>query len=229
MDEGRTVIGFDVVEDATLGAGGFMHLRKMRLKVVRADGTRSREASYDFVERPRGLDAVVVALYRRSPRPSGASDGVEVLIRDQLRVPVSFGRPEAPPALAGRPHPAVFVSELVAGLIEPGEEGEAAIRGRAAAEVYEETGLSVTAEEIVSLGGPLYATGGMCAERVYFTACEVKNRVGAVHPPGDGSPFEEGARIRWLPLGDAIAACRRGEIADQKSEVALARLKDRLG
>jgi ADP-ribose pyrophosphatase len=217
------VVGFDVVDDARLGVGGFLHLRRLRLCTVRADGSRSREGLYDFVERPRGLDAVAVVVYHRAP------DGrVEVLVREQLRVPISFGRPEGPVARPGQVHPAIFVPELVAGLIEPGEEHEAGIRRRAAAEVLEETGLTVAADQITPLGGALYATAGVCAERIYHMACEVKDPPRALAPLGDGSPFEEGARVAWLPLDEAIARCRRGEIPDQKTEVAFVRLRDLL-
>jgi hypothetical protein len=70
----------------------------------------------------------------------------------------------------------------------------------------------------------------MCAEEFRLAACEVtsEGRARAVEPPLDGSPFEEGARLRWLDLDEAIAACVRGEISDLKTEVTLRRLKERL-
>jgi hypothetical protein len=45
---------------------------------------------------------------------------------------------------------------------------------------------------------------------------------------GDGSPMEEGARTRWLPLDQAIEAGVRGELADLKTELGLRRLRDHL-
>jgi ADP-ribose pyrophosphatase len=47
-------------------------------------------------------------------------------------------------------------------------------------------------------------------------------------PEGDGSPMEEGARVAWVGLDEAIARCVRGEIEDAKTELVLRRLRDRL-
>ncbi len=41
--------------------------------------------------------------------------------------------------------------------------------------------------------------------------------------------MEEGATLTWRPLDEAIAACEAGDIEDAKTEVALRRLRDRLG
>ena len=64
-------------------------------------------------------------------------------------------------------------------------------------------------------------------EKFYFTAVEVDP---ASQQPlaGDGSPMEEGARTRWLPLDAAIDACVRGELVDLKTELGLRRLRDHL-
>jgi hypothetical protein len=40
--------------------------------------------------------------------------------------------------------------------------------------------------------------------------------------------MEEGARTRWLPLDDAIAACVRGDLCDLKTELGLRRLRDHI-
>jgi ADP-ribose pyrophosphatase len=40
--------------------------------------------------------------------------------------------------------------------------------------------------------------------------------------------MEEGARTRWLPLDEAIAACMKGELSDLKTELGLRRLAERL-
>ena len=78
-----------------------------------SDGTRSGVYRIDVLDRP-SLDAVAVCLWARTPR------GVEVLLRRQLRPAVLFRRgkvralPEAEPLL---------YEEIVAGLVEPGEQG----------------------------------------------------------------------------------------------------------
>jgi ADP-ribose pyrophosphatase len=217
------VVGFDVLDDVTVGEGGFLRLRRLRLRAVRADGSRSREGTYDFVERPHGLDAVVVALYHR--RDDGQ---VEVLLRRGIRPPITFGRPDSPTVARGRTQPPVFVTEVVAGVIERGEESEPAIRERAAAEALEEAGVVIAPDDLERLGGPSYASAGMCAEQLHFTACEVRDPRAARRPVGDGSPFEEGAKIVWVPLDEALRRCNSGLIEDQKTEIALRRLDDHL-
>jgi ADP-ribose pyrophosphatase len=212
-----SIVGFEVISDERVGQGGFLAIRRLRLRLVRADGSRTDEGLYDFVERPIGLDAVVLAIWHRAP------SGVEVLVRDGLRVPLEFGR-------ADRPRPPRLHTELVAGIIERGEDSADAIRRRAAAEAHEEAGLDIAAESVIALGAPVFPTAGMCAELFHLLAVEVSAAAiaRAQPPPGDGSPFEEGARIRWLALDEALRQCTRGEINDLKTEVALRRLADYL-
>ena len=211
------LIGFDVVDDSVVGAGGFLAIRRLRLRMIRADGSRTAEGLWDFVERPMGLDAVVLALWHR--RSDG---GVDVLLREGLRVPLHFGRPEKPKAL--------HFAELVAGIVERGEESAPGLAARAAAEALEEAGLTVPAPRFSPLGPPAFPTPGMCAERFHFLACEVSaaERAAAVTPAGDGSPFEEGARLAWSDLTEALGACARGELADLKTELGLRRLREAL-
>src|SRR5439155_15214498 len=117
--------------------------------------------------------------------------------------------------------------ELIAGIIEPGEESEEALRNRACDEAMEEAGLRVAPGAIVRIGPPLFPTPGMCPELFHFVAAEVRDTA-AAPPAGDGSPFEQGARIEWVELGDALARCARGEIQDMKTEMGLRRLQESL-
>src|SRR5882724_5743508 len=127
----------------------------MRMRILLSDGSRTSEGSWDYVERPMGLDAVVVALFRRRP---GA---LEVLLRHGVRVPVQFGRPEKPSAL--------LFPELVAGILEPGDD----VFQRAADEAMEEAGLCVRPASVEMLGPAVFPTPGMCAEVFQFVCCEV--------------------------------------------------------
>jgi hypothetical protein len=68
----------------------------------------------------------------------------------------------------------------------------------------------------------------MCAEIFHFVCCEVPADAMAHPVTGDGSPFEQGARLEWAPLEEALARCRRGEIRDLKTEVGLRRLQEAL-
>ena len=202
------VKGFEVTGDQRVGEGGHLRLRRMRMRLMLSDGSRTSEGSWDYVERPMGLDAVVVALFRRRP---GA---LEVLLRHGVRVPVQFGRPEKPAAL--------LFPELVAGILEPGDD----VFQRAADEVMEEAGLRVPPASVESLGPPAFPTPGMCAEVFQFVCCEVAPDALAHPPGGDGSPFEEGARLEWVSLDEALGRCARGEIRDMKTEIGLRRLRE---
>ncbi len=204
----------EVLSDERVGEGGFLRLRRMRLRLVRADGTRTQEGLWDYVERPMGLDAVVVVLWRRR-----AGGEVEVLLRSGVRVPVQFGRPHPPARL--------LLPELVAGILEQGEESDAAVQDRAAGEALEEAGLRIEARSIERLGPPSFPSPGMCAELFHYVAAEARDQA-LLAPPGDGSPFEEGAQLEWVPLGEALGRCARGEIQDMKTELGLRRLRERL-
>jgi ADP-ribose diphosphatase len=205
------VTGFEVTSDERAGEGGFLRLRRMRMRLLLSDGSRTAEGGWDYVERPMGLDAVVLALFRRG----GA--GVEVLLRYGVRVPVQFGRPRRPAE--------ILFPELVAGIVEPGDD----LRERAAAEALEEAGLHVEAASVDLLGPALFPTPGMCAELFHFVCCEVPPGARPERPSGDGSPFEEGARLEWVPLAEALARCATGGISDMKTEIGLRRLRERVG
>jgi 8-oxo-dGTP pyrophosphatase MutT (NUDIX family) len=139
-------------------------------------------------------------------------------LRHGARVPLWFRAPEL-----GERH-----TELVAGILETGESDWPAIQARAAAEAHEEAGLRVVASAVERLGPASFPTPGMFAERFYFVAAEVLDPDAAESPPGDGSPFEEGAALEWVRLDEALARCDSGEIVDMKTELALRRLRARL-
>src|SRR5260221_9006733 len=122
-----------------------------------------------------GLDAVVVVLWRNRAAP-------EVLLRHGLRVPLQFGRP----------HPLeLLLPELVAGILERGEESDEAVRQRAAGEALEEAGLRIETRSVESLGPPMFPSPGVCAEKIHFLFAEVPP-----DPPG-GPPAGRRAPIEW--------------------------------
>jgi len=203
----------------------FLRLRRLALRIEGEDGWQSEPGVWDFVERPGGLDAVVVVVYRRSPV------GIEVLLRRGLRVPAAVGRPGQPSGV-GR-HPAVFVEELVAGLVEDGEHEGEGLAERARCEVEEETGLRLPLHAFVRLGGPLWATPGLCAEVLHYFAADATAADEPVPPEGDGSPFEALSSIAWHPLDQAIErVCGLGLAVDElarsgdlRAELGLRRLR----
>jgi ADP-ribose pyrophosphatase len=209
-----------VLSDEKHGAGGFLEVRRIRLRNRRADGSLSPEYISDSIARERGQDAVVVVVYARTAR------GIEVLVREGLRPALVFGRD---PARAPLPEeaPALLLTELVAGVIETSDHGEDGLRSRAAAEVLEEAGFVVAPSAIELLGPGMYASPGCLVEKNYFACVEVDPKAQRALA-GDGSPMEEGARTRWLSLEEALAACASGTIVDQKTELGLRRVSDRL-
>lgn len=214
------IVAFVIDGDERVGEGGFLAIRRLRMRNRRADGSVSAPYVCDAIARPYGQDAVVVAIYART------AGGVQVLVRDGLRPALLAGRD---PARAPLPEPApeMFLTELVAGIIEPGDAGEAGLRQRAADEVEEEAGFVVEPSAIAVLGAGAYPSPGSMVEKFYFTAVEV-DPAAQQALAGDGSPMEEGARTRWHPLDQAIEACMRGELVDLKTELGLRRLRDHL-
>lgn len=215
------VVELIVDGDERLGQGGFLEIRRFRLRNRRADGSASAPYVCDSVARPYGQDAVVVVVYARDGRRT------MVLVRDGLRPGLALGRDHARAPL---PEPAArpFATELVAGVIEDGDHGERGLCTRAAHEVHEEAGFVVSPDAVTILGAGMLPSPGSMVEKFYFVAVEVDPAAQRA-PGGDGSPMEEGARTRWLDLDEAIAACVRGEIADLKTELGLRRLRDHLG
>ncbi len=218
----RRVVGFEVEGARRIGeeSPSFLVLHRYELHNLYEDGGQSASYLCDFVQRPRGLDAVVVALYRR------AVGGVEVLLRGQLRPPLQLGRQAGAVALAATELP-LLNPEIVAGLLEAEDRGEAGVQRRAAIEAHEEAGYRVDPASVTLLGAASFPTPGAFPEQFVFAACDVSGLLGEP-PPSDGHPLEEGSWLRWMPLEEAIAACVRGEIADCKTEIALRRLRDQL-
>jgi ADP-ribose pyrophosphatase len=215
------IVDIEVLSDDIVGReGGFLAIRRLRLQNRRADGSLSEPYLCDFLSRPYGVDAVVVALYHR------AADGVRVLLRECLRPPLALGRaPEQLPVPDRRKY--LLFTELVAGIIEREDVGLEGVKHRAAAEAMEEAGFRIDPGQVMPLGDVFPSPGAM-AEKFWLTAAEVADPADHLPMKGDGSPMEEGGSIRWVLLDDAIAACVRGDIEDAKTELALRRLRDRL-
>jgi ADP-ribose pyrophosphatase len=212
------VVGDDA---ARLGpTDGFLHLRRLRLVNVFADGTRSDEFSCDMVSR-RQQDAVAVVVWGRGPQGE-----IQVALRENLRPPIYLRRTKA----FVQPDTRAFtlITEIVAGLLEPDDTGPEGLARRAAIEVEEETGYRVAPEATQPLGGPLFASPGISDEKIHFRHVEADLSRPAT-PTGDGSEMERAGRVVLLPLDEALRRCRTGEIPDLKTEVALHRLVDVLG
>lgn len=179
---------------------------------VTRDGADGRAGAYDVLGR-KALDAAVVV-------PFFVREGTcFVRLRTVVRPPLALRG--APPA--GLPTPPSTLWEVPAGLIEPGEDAATG----AARELFEE--LAVHPESIVPLGPPMCPAPAVLAElHVYFAAKITPPAEGEPwpEPAGDGSLYEENAQFATVSLADALEACRRGEVWDAKTELALRRLAD---
>jgi ADP-ribose pyrophosphatase len=219
------VTGLEVDREETFGAeGGFLAVRRVHLRNVRADGSRSAPYINVFVYRARAkLDAVVVVVWHRTP------DGrIEVLLREGLRPTLALGRP-AVRQMVPDPRAYLYLSELVAGICELADDGEDGLRTRAAAEVLEEAGYLVAPSAMQVLGAGSFPSPGAKPEKFFYLSVEIADPSAQIPLEGDGSPMEEGARTRWMELDAAIDACVGGEIEDSKTELGLRRLRDVVG
>jgi ADP-ribose pyrophosphatase len=217
-----SIVAYESFAEESFGGEGYLRVRRVHLRNVRADGSRSRPYFCELVDRPRhGTDAVVVALWHRDEHGQ-----VQVLLRAGLRPAIAFGRPRErlPVPDAG---PYLLFTEVVAGILEEEDRGEEGIKQRAAIEAWEEAGLRVPAEHFERLGGKVFPTPGMAPECFHLLHAKVDPR-SAEPPAGDGSPMEEGCVLRYVPLGEALRMCDRGEIEDAKTELILRRLQARL-
>ena len=216
------VVGLEIERDRVVGRdGGFLAIRRVDLRNRYADGGLSAPYLCDFIARPMGLDAIVVAIFHR------ADGRVKVLLRDGLRPALALGRADADVPVAD-PREYLFFSELVAGVVEGGDRGEVGLRHRGAEEVSEEAGFTVAPADLILLGAGTFPSPGSMAEKFWLAAVEIADPGAQEIPSGDGSPMEEGVATRWLDLDDAIAACVRGELEDAKTELTLRRLRDHL-
>ncbi len=213
----RPRVRIEVVADRTAtsrAAEGFIRVRRVDLVNHYEDGSTSRPYAYDCAERA-AMDAVAIVLH--------TADG-RVCLRSSIRPPVAFRKTYALP-IDGTDDPTLF--EIPAGLIEPDERGEEGLRACSARETHEEVGLDVSPSSFSRLGPAVYLTPGLIAEKIHLLHALVDPRE-AKAPSLDGSPVEENARIEWVPLDEALAACRDGRIEDIKTELGLRRLADAL-
>jgi ADP-ribose pyrophosphatase len=218
----KDVIGYEVEHDAlSTDEAGFFRIRRLRLRNRRADGSLSEPYACEFVVRPKGTDAVAVAIYTRT------GGRVQVLVREALRPALAFGR-EASALAVPDARPRLGSAEVVAGIVERSDRGERGLRERTVAEIAEEAGYEVSPESVVFLGAGTFPTPGSMAEKYWLLAAEIEDIEARSTPRGDGSPMEEGGRITWMDLDEAIDACVAGRIDDAKTELVFRRLADAL-
>ena len=195
----------------------FLRIRRTKLRAHFADGTVSEPFAYDIVDRTR-MDAVVIAAHWKEPNGRR-----QVFLRSALRPPVALRPLEVRPlpekeSLGG-------LWELPAGLVEENERTPLGLRACAARELLEEVGFAIEASRLEPLGPPSFPAPGMIGERHFFFHVEVDPARRAT-PSEDGSALERHGVVAAIPIDDAIALTRTGEIEDEKTELALRRLAE---
>jgi ADP-ribose pyrophosphatase len=169
----------------------------------------------------RALDAVVVAAYYFD------AEGVPwVYLRSATRPPVLLRQPSRLPRAEWLSGEGLW--ELAAGLIEVEEETSAGVVRCACRELEEELGFTVVPELMRPLGPSSLPSPGVVGERHFFFCVKVEPDQRKV-PSLDGSALEQLGAIISVSLGDALLACRNGELEDAKTELGLRRLADELG
>ena len=198
---------------------GFLRLIRRRYRALYPDGTQSAPFIYDAVGRD-ALDAVVIAAH------FAAADGTRhVYLRSALRPPLTLRKGSSSPLPGEACDGALW--ELPAGLVESSERSATGVVQAARRELLEELGFDVALTELRALGPSAFPAPGFVAERHFFFEVEVEPRT-RMEPALDGSALEHFGSVVNLPLSDAIALCRSGVIEDEKTELALRRLLEKL-
>ena len=195
----------------------FLRIQRLALRATLPDGVVSEEFLYDVIFRER-LDAVVIVPHYRAE--SGAR---WVYLRSALRPPVAT----RPVEMHVFPEKDSLGNlwEVPAGLVEVDERTPEGLQRCAARELDEEIGFEVAPERLLPLGPSMFPAPGMVGERHFFFHVEVDPKTRTT-PSEDGSVLERQAAIVAVPLDEAIASCRTGEIEDAKTELALRRLAE---
>jgi ADP-ribose pyrophosphatase len=198
---------------------GFLRLVRRRYRAVYPDGTRSAPFVYDAVDRA-ALDAVVIVAHFAAP--GGAR---HVYLRSGLRPPLGMrdaARSPIPKDACG-----TGLWEAPAGLVEISEQSASGVVRTAQRELYEELGFSVPLAAVHALGPSTFPCPGVIAERHFFFEVTVDPSARR-EPELDGSALEHFGAVVDVSLEDALAMCRRGQIEDSKTELALRRLAEKL-
>jgi ADP-ribose pyrophosphatase len=206
-----------VEERKSLDPQGFLGLRRLVMRVRYESGSLSEPFEYDAIGRSR-LDAVVMAAHYR-----GEDGRRHVVLRTALRPPLTLRLDEPSPVAERETLGSLW--ELPAGLVELDERSPEGVRRCAARELMEEIGVEVSADALSPLGPSAFPAPGVIGERHFFFHVEIDpSRISK--PTEDGSPLEREARIAAIPLDEALALARAGEIEDEKTELALRRLAE---
>jgi 8-oxo-dGTP pyrophosphatase MutT (NUDIX family) len=193
--------------------GGISRIRRFTVCNHYVGGEVSRTYKLDVVDH-RGQDAVGVLPYWRR------GGETHVMLLKSFRPAQTF-------RVFG-PLTDPMVIEIIAGVLEDGENNEAGVVRRAVAELEEEAGIVAAESDIRLLGKPFFASPGLFTEMLWVAAVEIDpDRLGT--PSLDGSVMEELIESFSVPLEKARQMCLDGDICDGKTEIALERFARLIG
>ncbi|HEY5377433.1 MAG TPA: NUDIX domain-containing protein [Polyangiaceae bacterium] len=213
-------IELELLEDLTPEAPkGFLRLVRRRYRARYPDGSHSAPFIYDAVDRA-ALDAVVIVAHFLAPGGTR-----RVYLRSGLRPPLGMRDSSRSPI----PNDACGIGlwEAPAGLVEVSEQTVGGVVRSAQRELREELGFSVPLEALHALGPSTFPCPGVIGERHFFFEVTVDPSARR-EPELDGSALEHFGAVVDVPLEDALGMCRRGQIEDSKTELALRRLAEKL-
>jgi nudix-type nucleoside diphosphatase (YffH/AdpP family) len=181
----------------------FFKVDEMIVAHRRYDGAMSVDERRLIFERG---DAVVVLLFNAETRT--------VVLVEQFRAPVLIGRRRDDPATENG-----WVTETVAGAIDPDESAEHAV----IREALEETGYQI---EHPMLVGKFFSSPGGSSERIflYFARVTDEKKLGQ-----GGGVAGEDIRVFQIDLDDLFDRLAKGLIEDCKLAIAAYWLKDNIG
>jgi len=183
-------------------------IERLTVRHAYEDGTFSRPYRLDVVSHT-GYDAVgVLPYWTENGEPW-------VMLLMSFRPVLTFREIE--------PEPAPFMVEMIAGVLEKGEQGDIGVKRRAVEELREEAGLPAEESAVQILGASFYSSPGVYTEKLWVCAVEV-DMAQRTTPKLDGSVMEEMIEPFAVALETARRMCWRGEIRDAKTEIALERL-----
>ena len=174
---------------------GFFKVDESSLRFEHFDGTMSDVVTRLCFERG---DSVAVVLVNVDTR--------RLILASQFKFPTHAKGPG-------------WLTELIAGTIEPAEDARAALDR----ELLEETGYRTTQAEPVAT---FYVTPGGSSERIALWYAEVRSS-DKVQPGGGVAAEHEDIRLVEVPLDGLDALVDSGEIADAKTLVGLMWLQRR--
>jgi ADP-ribose pyrophosphatase len=213
-------IELELLEDLSPDAPkGFLRLVRRRYRARYPDGTYSAPFVYDAVDRP-ALDAVVIVAHFMAPDGSR-----RVYLRSAVRPPLAMRDPARSPLPSDACGTGLW--EVPAGLVEVSEQSVSGVVRAAQRELEEELGFALPTAAINALGPSAFPSPGVLAERHFYFEVSVNPEM-RNEPSLDGSALERFGAVVDVSLQEALDMCRRGQIEDSKTELALRRLAEKL-